>query len=62
MLFYTDRARLKAIDEIKRLIAALGQVKSGDLPYTDYKGIVRFLTEHINVIESELNKDDSETL
>ena len=59
-LYHTDQARASAISEIKRLIEVLGHIKSGDLSYADYRGLIKFLADHKDAIEREMNEEESQ--
>ena len=59
-LYHTDQARANAISEIKRLVEVLGHIKSGDLSYTDYRGLIKFLADHKDAIEREMNEETEE--
>ena len=53
-LYLTDKARQSAIDEIGRQIEVLGNMKSGDLSYIDYRSIVQNLSYLRDVIKAEM--------
>ena len=53
-LYLTNKARESAIEEITRQIDVLGGVKSGELPYYDYRAIVKSLSQLRYVLRAEM--------
>lgn len=55
MLYYTNKARQSHIDEITRLIDVLGNLKSEDFYYTDYRRLVGYLSDLRDLIKAEID-------
>lgn len=53
-LYFTNKARESAIKEIDRLINVLGDLKSGEFGYIDYRSTVKHLNQLKDVIKSEI--------
>lgn len=55
-LYFTDKARQSAIDEIARQIEVLGNIKSGDFSYLDYRAIIKNLNDLRDIIKAEMQE------
>ena len=53
MMYYSHAARMSAIEDIRKIISTLGNVKSGELDYLTYRGTVKYLNDLIREIEKE---------
>lgn len=56
MMYYNAKARASAIDDIRKCIDVLGNVKNSELSYLDYRAITKYLNMLINEIEKEGKK------
>jgi hypothetical protein len=56
-MYFTDKARESAIEEIGRQIDVLGSIKSGDLSYCDYRAIVKNLSQLRDAIKAEMESE-----
>lgn len=59
-LYMSDVARQNAIDEITRQIDAVGKIKSDELSYTNYRAIVKSLSDLRAVIKNEMDNKGAE--
>jgi len=59
MLFYTEKARLSAIADIRKKISVVMSMKNGEMSYTDARGIVDYLLMMIDQIEAEQRDVDA---
>ena len=60
MLYYSDKARMSAIESIRDCIKKIGSIKGAELSYDDACKTTRFLSMLIDEIEKESRTQNKE--